>query len=458
MSTTIRFSAVAAICFSLLAAPGSAAEWRAGVARVVITPSRPVWLSGYSSRDRLPDGKVHDLFAKAAAFESLDGTRLVIVTCDLGSMDPAITAAVSSEVDKRYGLSRESLVLNVSHTHCAPEIAAERNVFHALAPEEDAKLSRYVAEELQPKLIQLIGKALDDLQPATLTVSHASAEFAKNRRFPTPDGFVNQPYADGVTDHDVPVMRILADDGRLRGVLFGYACHNTTLAFYKFCGDYAGFAQAEVEAAHPGAVAMFVMGCGGDQNPYPRHGERGLEYCRQHGKELADAVGRALSGDQVEVHAPLRIASEVVSLELQPLPPRKRLEEQAASATGHRKRKARYLLEQIDEVGPIKLEQRCPLQAAQFGNELLFLFFSGETVVDYSRRSKAEFAGPTVWVAGYCNDVFAYLPSLRVLQEGGYEGLTGIVHQLTPTPFAVSVEDRVMGGMRRLVRRVSQKD
>jgi hypothetical protein len=106
--------------------------------------------------------------------------------------------------------------------------------------------------------------------------------------------------------------------------------------------------------------------------------------------------------------------------------------------------------------GKIDLTQNCPLQAARFGDELLFLFVSGETVVDYSRKPKAEFTGPMVWVAGYCNDVFAYLPSLRVLQEGGYEGRTGIVHQLVPTPFAPSVEDRVMGGIRRLVERVSK--
>ena len=455
IDTLVRLAA-AVFCLLAICVPVSADGWKAGLAKAVITPTQPVWLSGYSGRDHLPDGKVHDLFAKAAALESEDGTRLVIVTCDLGSMDPAITAAVSREVDQQYGLPRESLVLNVSHTHCAPEIAAERNVFHALAPEEDAKLSDYIRDELQPKLVQVIGDALGDLQPATLSLGSASAAFAKNRRFPTPDGYVNQPFADGVTDHDVPVMRSAGEDGRLRGVLFGYACHNTTLAFYKFCGDYAGFAQAEVEAAHPGAVALFVMGCGGDQNPYPRHGERGLEYCRQHGKELADAVERALATDLIGVHPSLRLASEVVTLELEPLPPIEQLEVQAAGAEGHAKRKARYLLDQRQQHGRIELTQRCPLQAARFGDELLFLFFSGETVVDYSRKSKAEFAGPMVWVAGYCNDVFAYLPSLRVLQEGGYEGRTGIVHQLTPTPFATSVEDRVMGGMRELVERVSE--
>ena len=106
--------------------------------------------------------------------------------------------------------------------------------------------------------------------------------------------------------------------------------------------------------------------------------------------------------------------------------------------------------------GKVELTQTCPIQAARFGRELLFITVGGETVVDYSRKSKLEFKGPMVWVAGYCNDVFAYLPSLRVLQEGGYEGRTGIIHQLVATPFAPSVEDRVTGGIRKAVARVSE--
>ena len=85
-------------------------------------------------------------------------------------------------------------------------------------------------------------------------------------------------------DHDVPVLRVDTPEGKLRAVLFGYACHNTTLSFYKFCGDYAGFAQHYLEAAHPDVTALFLLGCGGDQNPYPR---RTLELAQQHGRSLA---------------------------------------------------------------------------------------------------------------------------------------------------------------------------
>jgi neutral ceramidase len=440
----------------LTASPLFADGWTVGIAREVITPREAVWLSGYGGRTKPAEGKIHDLWAKAFAFGDEEGLKLVLVCCDLGSMDQSLRDAAAAAALREHGVDPQTVLINVSHTHCAPEIAKERPVFHNLSEAEESKLARYITDELQPALVRVIGRAVADRQPARLTFSQSAAEFAFNRRFPTDGGFVNQPYDAGVTDHDVPVLQVHTPDGRLRGVLFGYACHNTTLAFYQYCGDYAGFAQEFVEAAHPGVTAGFVMGCGGDQNPYPRHGDQGLEHCRRHGRSLADAVQLALGATPVTLQPPLRVARETVTLDLEPLPPREQLERDAQEGSSYAQRKARHLLQRLDREGTIELTQTCPLLAAQFGRELLFLAIGGETVVDYSRLSKAEFAGPAVWVAGYNDDVFAYLPSRRVLLEGGYEGRTGIVHQLVPTPFLPSVEDRVRGGLRRLVRQVEQ--
>jgi Neutral/alkaline non-lysosomal ceramidase, N-terminal len=429
-------------------AEGRAEAWKVGLAKTIITPRELTWLSGYGARTRPAEGKVHDLYAKAAAFESTGGTRLVLVTLDLGSISPYMTNTVAAGAKKRFQLPRESLVLNCSHTHCAPEVAAERRVFHDLSDDEEAKLAKYV-DWLNDKLIDLVGAALADLKPATLSVSRAQAEFSFNRR--DKSGIDKN----GATDREVPVLRVTGADGKLRGVLFGYACHNTTLDFQLYCGDYAGFAQYDLEAAHPGAVALFVMGCGGDQNPQPRHGPKGLDYARLHGRELAAAVEKAMSSDQRSVRGPLRLAFDVATLDLEPLPSIDDLKRDAESKPGHTRRKARYLLNILDRGERVPLVQSCPLHVARFGDELLMIFISGETVVDYSLRCKVDFAGPFVWVAGYCDDVFAYLPSRRVLLEGGYEGRDGIIHQLVATPFQPNVEQRVMTCLSKLVARVN---
>jgi hypothetical protein len=98
------------------------------------------------------------------------------------------------------------------------------------------------------------------------------------------------------------------------------------------------------------------------------------------------------------------------------------------------------------------------VQAVRFGDDLLLIALPGETVVDYSLRLRKELAGAgrAVWVAGYSNDVFAYLPSKRVLKEGGYEGGGAMKYRSYPHPgpFSETVEERVVGKARELVDRL----
>ena len=109
----------------------------------------------------------------------------------------------------------------------------------------------------------------------------------------------------GPVDHAVPIMTVTRPDGHRDAILFGYACHPTTLSFMTWCGDYPGFAQLELEKNHPGATAMFVNTCGGDQNPLPR---RSVELCQKYGHELAIGVDVALRQPLQGVSAELRTA------------------------------------------------------------------------------------------------------------------------------------------------------
>jgi hypothetical protein len=274
-----------------------------------------------------------------------------------------------------------------------------------------------------------------------------------NRRRPTPKGFTNAPNSEGPVDHAVPVLRVTDLEGKvLRALLFGYACHNTTLSFYQFCGDYAGFAQEYLEQAHPGAVALFLSGCHGDQNPYPRGT---IELCRQHGRTLATAVDAALQTVPRPLEGPLDVQYAEVELEFAPLPARSELEKLEASGTANEKRRAARLLKQLAEPGGVKMTYSYPIQLVRFGRDLTLVALAGETVIDYALRLKRELPGP-VWVAGYSNDVFSYVPSRRVLDEGGYEGRDAISNSSLPGPFAPSVEGRIAGQVQEMARRAKQ--
>jgi hypothetical protein len=320
-------------------------------------------------------------------------------------------------------------------------------------PEEVEKrlaLALEYSTVLQEKLVALIGSALQSLAPAHLDYQYARCGFAMNRRRPSDGGFINSSYADGPVDHTVPVLRVTAADGKLRAVLFGYACHNTTLGFDFFCGDYAGYAQEYLEAAHPEVTALFLTGCGGDQNPYPRSK---LELAQQHGRSLANAVDAALTTVPRPVRGPIRLRYSDVKLDFAPPPPREQLEAQAAGTREPQRGHARRLLKQLDDTGKIVDEHAYPIQVIGFGQDLLLVALAGETVVDYSLRLKQELAGSLpVWIAGYSNDVFGYVPSLRVLREGGYEGGEAMLWGSLPGPFAPSVEARIVEQVLSMVR------
>jgi len=438
-------------------ADGQQENWKAGVASTVITPEQPMWMAGYAARTKPSEGKVHDLRAKVLALEDAQGARLVIVTVDLLGISRTMRDWLEKEAGRRYKLPPEGLLLSASHTHCGPAVRETKysvygDNFYGLSAEQVQQSERY-ADDLQQKLLQLVGQAMDDLAPARLGYAHARAGFAMNRRSKVEKGYQIQPNPDGPVDHDVPVLRVDSPDGKLRAVLFGYACHCTTLDFYKFCGDYAGFAQEYIEQEHPGTAALFVAGCGGDQNPYPRRGPRTLEYCMEHGRALANGVEAALAPRARPVAGPIRAVLDTVTLEFAEPPSREQLKEQAKSENKYERLHAETLLKELEQTGKIGTTYPYLIQVIQFGNDLTMIALAGEVVVDYSLRLKAELPGRPVWVAAYCNDVFGYLPSLRVLQEGGYEAGDMMVYTPLPGPFAPSVEKLVVDKVHELVRK-----
>ena len=430
---------------------GESGPWKAGVARTVVTPAKSMWMAGYASRNKPSEGKVHDLFAKALALENGD-KRLVIVTLDLISVPRPIRDTLEKAVKQNYDLPASSLMINCSHTHCGPEIRTTRWSLDGLPPIR-LKLAEAYVDTLQAKLLKLVGDALADLKPANVAYCRARCGFAMNRRTPSISGFRNFPNPDGPVDHDVPVLKVQSN-GKLRAIMFGYACHNTTLGFYKLCGDYAGFAQQYLEESHPGAVAMFVLGCGGDQNPYPR-GK--LELAQQHGRTLATAVEAALQTQARPLEGALQTAYGMATVEYQKPPSRSELIAKAKSSNKYDRLHAERLLKQLQTEGKLRESYECPVQVLRLGKGLTLVALPGETVVDFSLRLKQELlnadGGQGIWIAGYSNDVFAYIPSRRVLLEGGYEA-GGAMRYMTTVlqagPFTPTVEQRIVAKVHEL--------
>ena len=323
------------------------------------------------------------------------------------------------------------------------------------ANEHDRRQLVEYGNRLVDALVEVVGAALADLRPATVAVGHGSAAFAANRRQPTDKGVVFGANAKGPVDHDVPVLLVTGADGKPRAVVFGYACHNTTFGsdYYQINGDYAGFAQIELEKALPGATAMFLAGCGGDQNPQPRIGH---ELAARHGKTLADEVRRVLTGKLQPVPPAIRTGYEDVKLDLV-RQDRAVFEEEAKCKDQFRRRRAETVLAAIDAGRPIWQVPE-PVQVVGLGDKLAIVALGGEPVVDYSLRLKREYPRANLIVAGYSNDVMCYIPSRRVLKEGGYEAVDSMIYCGYPGPFVEGVEETLIGACHRLLAGVGVKE
>jgi neutral ceramidase len=426
--------------------------WRAGAARVTITPGNPMWMSGYGARTKPAEGKLTDLWAKALALEDPAGRKAVLITMDLVGIDRQLSVAICAELRKKYRLPREAVVLSVSHTHTGPVVGNNLGAMYFLDDTQQRLVADY-ARELQAKLVSVAGAALAGLEPADLTWATGRATFAVNRR--------NNKEADvprlrelgklrGPVDHDVPVLAVRDLEGHLRAVVFGYACHATVLSFYRWSGDYPGFAQAALEQMHPGIVALFWAGCGGDQNPLPR---RSPAVAEAYGKELAGAVESVLRAPMIAVEGRLAKAYTEIDLPFAGLPTRERLAQDTLAKDRFVARRAALLLNRLKMEGNLRGTYPYPVQLWQLGPGLTWVFLGGEAVVDYALRLKKEMGPGRTWVAGYSNDVMAYIPSLRVLKEGGYEGGGAMVYYGLPSAWAPRVEELIVAAVHAQVQK-----
>lgn len=402
----------------LFSCPLAAQEtgWKVGLAEVNVTPQMPVAMAGYAARTKPFEKVAADLFVKVMVLEDAAGQRGVIVSSDLIGFPAAVAEPICARIAKKTGLKRGQILLNSSHTHAGPALAVKPA---ANDPDGLSLRTTEYTRQLQDKVVDAVVQANQKLEPAKLSHGTGVIHFAMNRREFTPDRIILGVNPRGLADRSVPVLRVDGGDGRVRAILFGAGTHGTTLGGdnYQLCGDYAGFAQSYVQDKHPKAQAMFMLGCAGDSNPYPRGT---MDLTKTHGKTLGEEVCRVLETKLRPVRGPLKIAFGIADAPLQSLP-RDKIEQLAKDKRHPQNFAAVQMLALLEQGEKLPSHYACPLTVWQFGKDLTLVGLSGEVVVDYVIDLEKALGPNHLWIAGYCNDVFGYLPSARVLAEGGYE-------------------------------------
>jgi len=401
------------------------ADWQVGLATVCTTPDVPVWMHGYACEPRFRpfDGKLQDLHAKALAIQDARGHSAVLITIDLCVLRATEAETIFRRITDKTGLDHSRVLLNLSHTHSGPVIgASDANRYPMTDAERQATID--YTGILTEKLADVAHAALADLAPARLSLGTGEVDFVRNRRVFGDQGNYKSmgPNPDGYTDPRVPVLRVDAPDGTMRALVFGLACHAVTLGSGSLVlsGDYPGFAQQRLEERFPGTQAMFVQGCGADANSHPRAClDDQVEWAQKQGASLAGEVARVAGGPLRPIRGPLSTELDWADLPLQRIP-RERLE-QMAEGPDWQSYNAKRMLELLDRGETPATSYRAPLALWQFGDDLTLVGISGETVSGYGPLLEQDLGRDKLWVAGYCNQVFGYLPTAQVVAEGGYE-------------------------------------
>lgn len=422
--------------------------WKAGVAKIDITPKEAMWMAGYGSRTSPSEGTLHPIWVKALALEDVQGNRGVLITSDLLGFPKMMSDKIRASAQTRFGLSKAQIILNSSHTHTGPVLGDALFDIYPVDEEGRRKIARYT-EDLTNRIIAMIGEAIQNLEPARLFSENGVARFQVNRRNNVEALQHRISDLNGPNDYAVPVIKVARANGDLMAIVFGYACHPTVLSLNQWSGDYPGFAQIQLEQDHPGMQAMFFQGGGGDQNPIPR---RTIPLARQYGRTLAAAVDRVLEEDMKPLASNLRFAYTEVDLNLEEAPSEEELAHFCESASGYQKRWGERLLKESRSGNQLPEAYPFPLQIWSLGDQPIFTL-GGELLVGYTIRLK-EIFGYDAFVMGYTNDVMSYIPTSRVLHEGGYEGAYAQMVYGLPAKWSMDIESTIVQGMVELARTI----
>jgi len=450
---SFTFSLIILSCISSSAQNNSTNySWKAGVSSVKITPSEAMPMAGFASRTHSSEGILHDIWAKALLIEDSKGKRAVMISSDLLGFPKVMSDPIRDRIKAQFGLGRDQILLNSSHTHSGPVIGDALTDVYVLDNEQVASVLKY-SKILEDQIVKLVGDAIKNMETVELFYQNGVTRFQVNRRNNNANLLTQLTELQGPNDFAVPVLKAVTPKGDLKAIAFGYACHPTVLSGYDWSGDYPGYAQIELEKDHPGTTALFFQSSGADQNPLPRHT---APLAKQYGRELAAAVDRVLEEEMRKLPSNLITNYSELDLPLAESPTEAELTKIVNNTGGvaYQKRWAQRFLNKIKAGEKLITSYPYPVQVWSIGN-LPLVSLGGELLVEYGIKIK-QMLGEDTFVYGYSNDVMSYVPSSTVLKEGGYEGESAHTVYGLPSKWQVGVESRILNEVLRLAERNGQ--
>ena len=386
-----------------------AANLRAGLAKVEITPPAGEQMWGYENRTQPATGALDPLYARVLVLDSSD-TRLGLVTLDLGRVFGPASLDELRAAARRNGIS--CLLVTASHTHSGPVVQDE---YRDGTPAWERKALSNIEESLKT--------ATDNLADARIGVGYGDAYIGHNRLKVNEDGTVswfevNQTkIATAPVDPTVSVLRIDKTDGRPMAVLVNYSCHPVVFGpdNLQYSADYPGMMTRVVEGALGGnSMAFFLQGAPGDINPY-----YAVTPLKEDAAGRRDWTGKTLGEEATRVATHIQTKSDPnasIKFVEEKLPMHIRWD-----IEGFRLGLKRFLGDAYDKyVSTIKPNLELPVTTVLINKQIALMTMPGEPFVDFQINWRQRCPVPNAFFLGYTNGYIGYLPTIRMASLGGY--------------------------------------
>lgn len=437
-SRYVWLGAIGLLSMCLPYSAGAEDGYLIGIGKADITPEYPIRLNGFGFRRDESQGISQHIWAKALAIRYRDEAPILLLAIDSLGVRSTLVDEVVRRLNAKSPIPRENVALTYTHSHTTPKVSGVcDNIFSSPIPEpHQAHIDQYT-RELTNAVERAALEALGSMRSGQLAWGVGRHGLALNRRT-----------AGGPVDHALPVLTVRDADGTLRAVYFSYACHCVTLSHNQISGDWAGYAQEAVEKNHPECVALASIGAGSDSNPASGVVGDRVEVAAAQGTEMAAEIDRVLQQPMQPITGSIVAKLNTIQLPLNDLPTREQWEALAATDTpkGYN---AKTQLARLDRGEQLLQAVDYPIQTFAFGDRLLMVFLAGEVCVDYSLRLKSELDSDRLWVNAYSNDFACYIPSERLVREGGYGGGEETPYFAFPTTLKAGLEQLIIDEVRR---------
>ncbi len=427
----------------------------AGTAQENITPPVGVDQCGFAARPGPSTGVHDDLMAKALYLGDGDGA-IILITADIISVSHEQAAGIRAKVAEGTGVAADAVMITCSHTHSGPVTPGIRFL---------GELDEKYTAATEAKLAAVGIAAAKAAQPATCGWRREAVQIHINRRQWTEQGVGIGVNPRGTVVPWADVLAVDTAEGRPLARWFTHACHAVVLGGENLLisADWPGYAQRTIEAAEPGATALFAQGCCGDLNPRDRGT---FEAAERLGKVVAGAAIKGAAEAERSGHVRLGHAARTLDLPLQDPPSveeAQSIAERMEADYAAREAGMMYMekawyggfvtwskeLVELAKAGVTGRTTPYYVQAVRIGDGAI-IGLPGEVFAQYAiNLGDASPARPTA-VTGYTNGDPGYIPTEAAFDEGGYEVEQAFIATL-PTMLTRKCEGLILGAAKGLV-------